>query len=154
VEQSDFPHVGRIAKLPRNNRACDGTNVLRQALVAGQLTLWRSDMKRTLMSLAAAGVIATGGLAASTQKADAAWWVAPAIIGGVLLGGVTLAAAANANNAAYGYYANTYYQPTGNVYVRPVANRYNAYNSYNAYGDCRIARERVPGGWRRVQICY
>lgn len=103
-------------------------------------------MKRTLMSLAAAAVIATGGLAASTQKADAAaWWVAPAIIGGVLLGGVTVAAAANAN-AAYGYYGpSAYYQPTGNVYVRPVASE---------FSSCRIVRERVPGGFRRVQICY
>jgi hypothetical protein len=100
-------------------------------------------MKKTLMSLAAAAVIGTAGMAASTQSAQAAWWVAPAIVGGVLLGGVTVAAAANANGP-YGYYDG--YAPQGNVYVRPAAAA--------EFGNCRISRERVPGGYRRVQICY
>ena len=99
-------------------------------------------MKRTLMTLATAAVIGAGGMAATTQSAQAAWWIAPAIVGGVLLGGVTVAAAAN--HGPYGYYDSTY-APTGNVYVRPAASE---------FGNCRITRERVPGGSRRVQVCY
>lgn len=102
-------------------------------------------MKRTLMTLAAAAVIGTAGMAATTQSAQAAWWVAPAIVGGVLLGGVTVAAAANANGP-YGYYNGYGYAPQGNVYVRPAAAA--------EFSNCRISRERVPGGYRRVQICY
>ena len=101
-------------------------------------------MKRTLMTLAAAAVIGTAGMAATTQSAQAAWWIAPAIVGGVLLGGVTVAAAANANNGPYGYY-DSGYAPTGNVYVRPAGGE---------FANCRITRERVPGGYRRVQVCY
>jgi opacity protein-like surface antigen len=100
-------------------------------------------MKRTLMTLAAAAVIGTAGMAATTQSAQAAWWIAPAIIGGVLLGGATVATAANANGP-YGYY-DSGYAPAGNVYVRPAGSE---------FANCRIHRERVPGGYRRVQVCY
>ena len=98
-------------------------------------------MKRTLMSLAAAAVIGTAGMTASTQPANAvAWWVAPAIVGGVLIGGVVGAAAAQNNSYAY-YDPNAGYVQR-DVYVRPAgATR------------CYIAREPVPGGYRRVRVC-
>jgi hypothetical protein len=95
-------------------------------------------MKKTLLSLAAAAVIATGAIAAP-QPAQAQWWIAPLIVGG-LVGTVVVAGAATQRDLAYA----PGYAPAGAVYVRPAG----------APGSCRIMRERVPGGWRRVEVCY
>jgi hypothetical protein len=92
-------------------------------------------MRKTVLALAGAAAIALGTISAP-QQAQAQWWVAPLIIGGVLTGTVVVAAAASQPRA--------YYEPAGSVYVRPAA----------APAECRIMRERVPGGWRRVQVCY
>lgn len=98
-------------------------------------------MTKTLMSLAAAAVIGTAGMTASTQPANAAaWWVVPAIVGGVVVGGVVGAAAAQ--NNSYAYYDAYGSAPRGNVYVRPAASM-----------NCYIAHEPVRGGWRRVRVC-
>ncbi|HEY7457860.1 MAG TPA: hypothetical protein VH765_03825 [Xanthobacteraceae bacterium] len=83
-------------------------------------------MKRTLVAMAAAAALAAGTIAVP-QKAEAhAWWWIPA----ALVGGVALGAAVG---APYAYAA-----PRGQ-YIG---------------SDCRIMRERVPGGWRRVEVCY
>lgn len=98
-------------------------------------------MKRTLMTLAAAAAIATAGTAATTQPANAAaWWVAPAIVGGVLVGGIVAATAAQ---NSYGYNSYGYYQPRGNVYVRPA----------HSMSNCYTAHEQTRRGWRSVRVC-
>ena len=92
-------------------------------------------MRNTALALAAAGTIALGAISAP-QPAQAQWWIAPLIIGGLVAGTAVVATAANGPRA--------YYEPAGSVYVRP----------FGAPGTCRIVRERVPGGWRRAEICY
>jgi hypothetical protein len=97
-------------------------------------------IKKTAITLAAAAAIGTAGMAAAPTPAQAmAWWVVPAIVGGVVVGGATVAAANNA------YAGPEVYEPApgGTVYVRPTV----------APTACHWARERVPGGWRRVQVC-
>ncbi len=97
-------------------------------------------MKKTLTAVSAAALIGTASLAAAPTPASAhAWWVAPAIVGGVLLGGAAIASTAHAN--AYGYSPYAYYGPyaySGGVYVEP---------------SCRTVRQRVAGGWRHVRVC-
>ena len=82
-------------------------------------------MKRTLVALATAGVVAAGTVAAPRPASALAEWVVPAIIvagiGGVVLGST----AAHAQR--------------GEIYVNPTS--------------CRVVRERTPNGWRRVRIC-
>lgn len=92
-------------------------------------------MRKTALALASAATIALGAITVP-QSAQAQWWVAPLIVGGLFAGTVAVAAAANSPRA--------YYEPAGTVYVRPTG----------APGTCRIVRERVPGGWRRAEICY
>jgi hypothetical protein len=93
-------------------------------------------MRNSLMALSAAAVIGTAGLAAPSPAEAHAWWIVPAIVGGVIVGG-TLAAAANPYPYGYGpAYGPAYYR--GNVAVQPT---------------CRIVRERVRGGWRRYEVC-
>jgi hypothetical protein len=67
-------------------------------------------MRKTAVALTAAAAL---GLAvtAAPKPADAAWWVAPAIVAGVV-GGVALGAAASNN-------AYAYYNGPGDVYVSP-----------------------------------
>lgn len=99
-------------------------------------------MRKTLMALSAAAVLGAASLAAPSPAQAHAWWIVPAIVGGVIVGG---AIAAGANPYPYGYgpeYRHgygpgpAYYR--GNVAVRPA---------------CRIVRERVAGGWRRYEVC-
>lgn len=94
-------------------------------------------MRKTLVTLTAAGALALAGLSLPSPVQAAPVWLIPAIVaagvGGAVLGG----AAAAANNLAYGP------PPVGSVYVRPTAEAPN----------CQIMRERVPGGWRQVQVC-
>jgi hypothetical protein len=91
-------------------------------------------MRTHLMALSAAAVIGTASLAAPSPAQAHAWWVVPVVIGGVLVAGA--AAAAASQPYPYGAYGPAYYR--GNVSVRPT---------------CRIVRERVPGGWRRYEVC-
>jgi hypothetical protein len=86
----------------------------------------RFVMRRTLVAMAAAAALAVGTFAVP-QKAEAFawWWIPTAIVGGVALGAAV--------GAPYAYAA-----PRGQ-YIG---------------SDCRIMRERVPGGWRRVEVCY
>jgi len=89
-------------------------------------------MRRTILTLASAAAVAAAGVAATPQKAEAVvWWVAPAIIGGTILGVGAGAAVANTNA----------YNSRGEVYVQPTA-------------QCHIMRERLPDGRsRRVRVC-
>ena len=99
-------------------------------------------MTKTLLSLTTAAAVGVGGLVATPQPAKAVvWWVAPAIIGGAILGAGVGAAAAN-SAPAYAYEPGPGYAYQTNVYVRP----------YPGYG-CHIVRERVNGFWRRVRVC-
>jgi hypothetical protein len=97
-------------------------------------------MKRTILSLVAAAAVGTAGLTAVPRTADAQWWIAPAIIAGVV-GGVAVGSAIQANAYPYDTYGAA---PRGTVYVRPTA----------AAQDCQIVRERMRNGSiRRVQVC-
>jgi hypothetical protein len=83
-------------------------------------------------SVIALGTAAAVGLAvtAAPQPAQAAWWVAPAIVAGVIGGVAVGSAAANANQYAYG---------PGDVYVQPTP----ACHWVNVERYGRIYRERV-----------
>jgi hypothetical protein len=98
---------------------------------------WSFAMRKTLVSLTAAGALALGGLALPSPAQAAPIWLIPAIIAAGVGGAVVGGAAVAANRLAYGP------PPGGSVYVRPA----------DAAPNCQIMRERVPGGWRRVQVC-
>jgi hypothetical protein len=66
---------------------------------------------KAVLSLAAAAALGLA-MTAAPKPAEAAWWVAPAIIAGVV-GGVAVGAAATN--------ANAYYGGPGAVYVAPTA---------------------------------
>jgi hypothetical protein len=89
-------------------------------------------LKKTMVAVGAA---ATLGLAmtAAPQPAHAVWWVAPAIIGGVV-GGAVIGAAAT--NNAYAYYTGP-----GDVYVAPTA----SCRWVQVQRNGRIFRERICG---------
>jgi hypothetical protein len=94
-------------------------------------------MTRTLVTLAAAGAFGAATLM-PTQPAQAmAWWVAPAIIGGVV-GGVALGTAVSSAYADPRLPSTAY--PSGTVSVRPVSN-------------CYVTQERIRGRIRNVEIC-
>jgi hypothetical protein len=93
-------------------------------------------MKKTLITAVSAAALGIGGAIAAATPANAlVWWVIPAIAGGVV-GGAAISSTANNPPA---YYAPA---PAGNVYVRPAG-----------AARCHIMRERVPGGYRRVEVC-
>jgi hypothetical protein len=98
-------------------------------------------MNKALIAVLAAGSVATATVAIPSKAEAYPAWVVPAIIGagvgGLVLGGAAVAA----NNPPYYGYSGPAYG--GNVYVRPSA----------APARCYIARERVRGGWRKVQVC-
>lgn len=90
-------------------------------------------MRKSLLALSAVAALSFGIAAPSPAQANA-WWIVPVVIGGVIVAGAAAAA-----TSPYRYdpaYGRTYYR--GNITVEP---------------NCRIVRERVPGGWRRVEIC-
>ncbi len=93
-------------------------------------------MRKILTALTAAAVLAAGTMTMTT-KANAFWWVVPAIVGAGV-GGLAIGAAAEQNNV---YYEGG---PRGTVYVRP-----------SGYGyDCRIIDEQTPSGrMRHVRVC-
>jgi len=94
-------------------------------------------MRKAIMAIAAAGTLAAATVTVPSQaNANPAWLVPVLIAGGI--GVVALGAAANANAA---YYAPG---PSGTVYVQPRA---------QAVSNCHIVRERVAGGYRRVEVC-
>jgi hypothetical protein len=92
-------------------------------------------MRRTLIAVSAAAALGAASLAAPTPAQAHAWWVVPAIVGGVIVGGAAVAAASSPYAPGYGPGPAHY---RGTVMVEP---------------SCRIVRERVAGGWRRVQVC-
>src|SRR5690606_33184869 len=100
-------------------------------------------MKKTLAALSAAAVIAAGTMTMPTQADAHAWWVAPAISGGAILGTAAIASAANAN--AYHGRPYAYAGPAGYAYAGP--------GSVYVEPSCRIVRERTPYGIRRVRVC-
>lgn len=89
-------------------------------------------MRKTILSMTAAGALAVAGVTAASRPAQAFWWVIPAIVGGVVVGAGAGAAvtAANGPNAL---------EPDRSVYIEP--------------NGCRMQRERVNGVWRNVQVC-
>ena len=88
-------------------------------------------MKKILFGFVAAAALAATTFAPVPAKADpiSAWWLAPAIIGGLVVG--------SAGNRAYGApYA--YGQPY--AYAQPT--------------NCRVVRERIgPRRYREVEVC-
>ncbi len=95
-------------------------------------------MKKTLMTTLAAAAIGTAAVATAATPANAfVWWVVPAIAGGVV-GGAMIGSAVNEHPA---YVVGP--PAGGTVYVRPAG----------APPTCHVMRERVPGGWRHVQVC-
>lgn len=102
-------------------------------------------MTKTILSLAAAGAIALGGIAGAPTQAQAAWWVAPVLVGtAVGAGAIGLASAANAQAyyGAYGYDPVIYDAPAsrGVVYAAPSAScRWMRVQT----ADGRLIRQRV-----------
>ena len=101
-------------------------------------------MKKTILSLAATGAIALGGItAAPAQVQAAAWWVAPVLIGSAVgVGAIGLASAANAQ-AHYAYGGPVVYEEPrarGVVYAAPSAScQWMRVQS----ADGRLIRQRV-----------
>lgn len=104
-------------------------------------------MKKALMGLGAAALIATGSVAAVPQRAEAyPAWVIPAVIGaafgGVIIGGI-------ATQQAYAYGPGygpgpTYPTRAGAIAVRPAA----------PGPGCTVVRQRMSDGTlRRVRVC-
>lgn len=60
-------------------------------------------MRKTIVALATATAVGLAGLTAAPQQAHAQWWVAPAIVGGVILGIGVGAAVASTYPYGYGY---------------------------------------------------
>ena len=101
-------------------------------------------MRKTLLTLGATAAIALGGVSTAPQPANAiAWWVAPAIVGGVVVGAAAGAIAGSHAYAAPNAYAYVPAQPGPDIYVRPSA----------APRTCFWARQRVAGGWQRIRVC-
>jgi hypothetical protein len=91
-------------------------------------------MRKAMVALTATAALGFA-VTAAPQPAHAVWWVAPAIVAGVV-GGVALGAAAN--NA----YATNYYGGPGAVYVAPTSTcRWVQVQRPNG----RVYRERVCG---------
>ncbi|MEX2128681.1 MAG: hypothetical protein WD871_10625 [Xanthobacteraceae bacterium] len=89
-------------------------------------------MRKGFIALAAAAALAVGTLASpQPAKADpiSAWWLLPAVFGGMWLGGAVVAGPAYAG--PYGYYG------------RPVG-----------LSNCWTEPRRINGRTRTVQVCY
>jgi hypothetical protein len=99
----------------------------------------RNIMKRAVIALTAATALTAGTVTLPSGASAHPAWVVPAIIaagvGGVVVGGAAIASRAN---------AQAYYEPRGQVYVRPTAEP----------RACFWAREQMPnGGTRRIRVC-
>ena len=109
-------------------------------------------MKKILVSLTAAGALALAGLSmpspaeaqSDPPRVDPVWLI-PAIIaagvGGIIADGVAAAATLPPYELIYGPAYGP--APAETVYVQPTS----------PAPECRMMRERVPGGWRRVEVC-
>jgi len=93
-------------------------------------------MTKKFLCLTAAAALSAAAVATPNPAAANPVWVLPVIIAAGV-GGVAVGAAATTPRA-YAYEPG--YVTPGNVYVAPTA-------------TCRVVREPVPGGWRRVRIC-
>ena len=89
-------------------------------------------MVKTLTALTAAGLIAAAAVSVPNKAEANPALLIPALI----VGGVAVVAVGTTANA------NAYYAPAGTVYVQP-----------RAQATCHIVRERIPGGYRRVEVC-
>jgi hypothetical protein len=88
-------------------------------------------MRKGFIALAAAAALLAATFATpQPAKADpiSAWWLVPAVLGGLWLGGAFVARPAY---GAYGYHA----QPA-------------------SFGACWTEQRRVQGRTRTVQVCY
>ena len=98
-------------------------------------------MRRSILTLAAASAIGVAGVAAAPQQAHAlAWWVVPAIVGGVVVGAGVGAAAANQADYSYAPGYAPAYGARGSVYVEPTA-------------ACYRERQVIHGRVRVVRVC-
>jgi hypothetical protein len=101
-------------------------------------------MKRTLIALVASAALVTGTLATPQQaKADpiSAWWLVPAVLGGLWLGG------AWASNRAYAYSGPYAYAGAGYTPVSAT------WGTTGGWSNCWMERRRVGGVWRNAQVC-
>jgi hypothetical protein len=92
-------------------------------------------MRKTLIAMSSAAAVAVGTFAVPQQaEAHVWWWIPAAIVGGAVVG-ATVAA------PAYAYPRGEYYgyAPSAAVYA--------------GEPRCTIVRERVRGGFRRVEVC-
>ena len=90
-------------------------------------------MHKTLIALATAAAFAGAGIALPS-RAEAQWWVIPAIVAAGV-GTVVVATAVAARDDTRPY-------ATGTILVRP-------------YGSqCYFERRQTPQGLRNVQVCY
>jgi len=98
-------------------------------------------MRKAFIAVAAAAAVLAAGTLTTTQPAKAdpisAWWLVPAVLGGMWIAGAA-AASRPAYGAAYGYYG----QP------------YGYYASSYGYANCWQERRRIRGALRTVQVCY
>jgi hypothetical protein len=103
-------------------------------------------MRKSLIGLTSAFALAASAASAPTPAAAYPGWVIPAIavagVGGVALGaGITSAQA----------------QTTGSIVAPPGAVQPQTHLSYDpntmVQPGCHLARERVRGEWRRVEVC-
>ena len=92
-------------------------------------------MKKGIVALTACAALGLAVTAAPQPAHAVVWWVAPAIIGGVV-GGAALGAVATNNANAYAYYNGP-----GDVYVAPTTTCHWAQVQRNG----RIFRERICG---------
>ena len=90
-------------------------------------------MRKGIIALAAAAAIGFGTLA-SPQPANAdpisAWWLLPAVLGGMWIGGAIVAGPGPAYGSAYGYYRAP------------------------GFANCWSEQRRVYGRTRIVRVCY
>jgi hypothetical protein len=84
-------------------------------------------MKRTLIAGIAAAALAATTFSAPSAQAHPALLI-PLLAAGV--GGLVLGTAVASNH------------PAGEVYVTP-----------HAEATCHIVRQKIPGGWRKVEVC-
>ena len=102
-------------------------------------------MKRTLIALIASAALITGTLATpQPARADpiSAWWLVPAIFGGMWLGG---AWASGAQARPFGFAPAYGYAPAGTAYA--------ASYSTGAWNNCWMERRRVGGVVRNARVC-
>jgi hypothetical protein len=93
-------------------------------------------MKKTLIATAAGAALLAGSFAPTPAKA--AWWIAPAIVGGVAAAAMVGTAAAQASAPVYVVPA-----PRGTVRVRTASMQ-----------GCYLKKQRINGRLRTVEVCY